>query len=157
LMLDRASEVMVGGNRPSAMGTVKVYGKKDGTITAFEADTYGSPGVGRGNTVGPMPYVYPVQHKTIHSPLRLNYGSTRARRAPGHPQSCFFTDCALDDFAAKIDMDPMQVRLKNLPKDNEKLKQNDPAHFDAMKGTLYKEQIETAAKLAGWKDKWHKP
>jgi xanthine dehydrogenase YagR molybdenum-binding subunit len=157
LMLDRYSEVTVGGNRPSAYGKVKVYGKKDGTITAFEADTYGSPGVGRGGTVGPIPYVYSFQNKVIHTGYRMNTGGARAMRAPGHPQSCFFTDCALDDFAAKVSMDPLQLRLKNLPKDDENTKKKDPLHWDGMRGTVYKKQIESIAKLCDWKNKWHEP
>src|SRR5262245_2743980 len=115
LMLDRASEITSAGNRPSARGTVKIAGTKDGTVTAFEVDTHGTPGIGLGATVGPLPYVYPFQHKRSHTIVRLNRGVARAMRAPGHPQSCFVTDSALDDFAAKIGMDPMEVRLKNLP------------------------------------------
>jgi len=157
LMLNRADEVMVGGNRPGAYGKVRIGGKKDGTITAFESDTHGSPGIGRGGTVGPMPYVYPFTAKTKHVPIRLNFGSARAMRAPGHPQSCYFTDCALDDFAAAIGMDPMQVRLKNLPKDDPAAKVKDPQSLPAIRGTLYQQQIEIAAKLSGWKDKWHPP
>jgi xanthine dehydrogenase YagR molybdenum-binding subunit len=152
LMLDRASEVTTAGNRPSAYGTVKIHGKKDGTITAFEADTYGSPGVSGGNTVGPMPYVYPFKAKVKHTRVRLNLGRARAMRAPGHPQSCFFTDCALDDFAAAIGMDPMEVRLKNLPK---RLPQALPGDPNAL--GVYEKEIEIAAKLSGWKDKWHAP
>ena len=157
LMLDRASEVTMGGNRPSAYGKVKVYGKKDGTVTAFEADTHGSPGVGRGNTVGPMPYVYPFQNKVAHTVLRLNHGGARAMRAPGHPQSCFFTNCALDDFAAAIGIDPLEVRLKNLPSDDATAAKDNPQSWNAMRGTVYKEQLALAAKLSNWKDKWHAP
>src|SRR5437868_2243928 len=72
LMLDRASEVTVGGNRPSAFGKVKVGGMKDGTVTAFEVETWGTPGVGQGSTVGPLPYVYPFENKRSFTMLRLN-------------------------------------------------------------------------------------
>jgi xanthine dehydrogenase YagR molybdenum-binding subunit len=157
LMLDRASEVTVGGIRPGAHGKVKVYGKKDGTITAFEADSYGSPGVGRGNTVGPMPYVYTFQSKVKHQVVRLNHQTARAMRAPGHPQSCFLTNSALDDFAQAIGMDPMQVRLKNLPQGDAKVAQANPQAWPAIRGKVYREQIELAAKLSGWKDRWHAP
>jgi len=157
LMLDRASEVATAGNRPSAYGTVRVHGKKDGTITAFESDTHGSPGVGRGNTVGPLPYVYPTQSKVKHTVLRLNHGAQRAMRAPGHPQSCFFTDCAVDDFAAAIGMDPMQVRLKNLPANSEAAAKANPQAWFAIRGTVYRQQIDIAARLSGWKDRWHPP
>ncbi len=157
LMLDRASEITTAGNRPSAYGKVTIGGKKDGTITAFEADTWGTPGTGAARTVGPLPYVYLFQHKVKHTVIRLNLGNQRAMRAPGHPQSCFFTDCALDDFAAKIGMDPMQVRLRNIPPDDVNAKNTDPLSYPAMRGTLYKKQIEIAAQLSGWANKWHPP
>src|SRR5262245_28439473 len=41
LMLDRAEEVTVGGNRPSAYAKVKIGGNKDGTIVAYEVTSYG--------------------------------------------------------------------------------------------------------------------
>jgi xanthine dehydrogenase YagR molybdenum-binding subunit len=152
LMLDRASEVTTAGNRPSAYGKVKIGGKKDGTITFFDADTFGSQGIGAGGTVGPMPYVYPFVSLTKHTAVRMNTGRARAMRAPGHPQSCFFTDCALDDFAAKIGMDPMKVRLKNLPPRLPQAPGDDPRAVG-----VYEKQIEIAAKLSNWKEKWHPP
>jgi len=39
LFLERASEQQIAGNRPSAFGKIKVAGKKDGTITAWQSDT----------------------------------------------------------------------------------------------------------------------
>jgi xanthine dehydrogenase YagR molybdenum-binding subunit len=153
LMLDRASEITTAGNRPSAYGKVTIGGKKDGTITFFESDTWGSPGVGRGGTVGPMPYVYQFGgSSTKHTPIRQNTGGARAMRAPGHPQSCFFTDCALDDFAARIGMDPMEVRLKNLPKRLRQAPGDDPHAVG-----VYEKQIEVIAQLSKWKEKWHPP
>ncbi|MFO0841390.1 MAG: xanthine dehydrogenase family protein molybdopterin-binding subunit [Gemmataceae bacterium] len=153
LMLDRASEITTAGNRPSAYGKVKVGGKKDGTITFFESDTWGSPGFSQAaTTVGPMPYVYPIAAKTKHTVVRTNTGRQRAMRAPGHPQSCFFTDCALDDFAAVIGMDPMEVRLKNLPPQLPQAPRGDPTA-----AKVYEKQLELIAKLSGWKGKWHPP
>ena len=109
-MLDRAEEVTAGGNRPSAYGKVKIAGTKDGTITAFEVDCYGSPGVGNGSDrsmCNALPYVYPIPEQDAST---RSSGSTRRRqramRAPGHPQSCFLTDSAVDDLAAKLGHGP---------------------------------------------------
>lgn len=157
LLLDRAEEVTVGGTRPSAYGKVKIGGNRDGTITAFDVDTHGSPGVGLGGTVGPLPYVYPFESKTKHTVVRLNVQQQRAMRAPGHPQSCFFTDCALDDFAAKIGLDPLQVRLKNLPPNEEMAVKSAPTSINALRYTIYTKELAIAADLSGWKDKWHPP
>src|SRR5262249_18620273 len=87
-----------------------------------------------------------------HQIVRLNRGNNRAMRAPGHPQSCYFTDCALDDFAARIGMDPMEVRLKNIPP---RLPQALAA--DPHAANVYQREIALAAKLSKWKEKWHPP
>jgi xanthine dehydrogenase YagR molybdenum-binding subunit len=156
LMLDRAAEVTAGGNRPSAYAKVKIGGTKDGTITAFQIDSYGTPGIGNSATVGPLPYVYPIaNNKRKHTMVRLNAGQLRAMRAPGHPQSCLLTDCPLDDLAAKLGLDPMQVRIKNLPKNDPNVK--DPQNWNAIKNTIYMDEIKIAAKLAEWEKKWHPP
>ena len=33
-------------------------------------------------------------------------------QAPGHPQSSYLTDSAIDDLAARLNMDPLQLRLR---------------------------------------------
>lgn len=161
LMLDRAEEVTVGGQRPSAAGTVKIGATKEGTIRAFEVDCYGSPGVGRGATVnlGLLPYVY-VQIPFIkrrHRIVRLNIQTARAMRAPGHPQNCFLTDQALDDLAAKLNLDPLQFRLRNLPPNDANAVKTAPTSYLALRQTIYTREIEIARKLSNWDQKWHPP
>jgi xanthine dehydrogenase YagR molybdenum-binding subunit len=157
LMLDRAAEITAGGNRPSAYGTVTIGGTKDGRVTAFEVSTYGTPGIGNAPTVGPLPYVYPFENKRSHTIVRLNTGLQRAMRAPGHPQSCLFTDSALDDFAAKADLNPMAVRIKNLPLSDPAAVIDNPLSWNAVKYETYIQEIKIAARLSDWKKKWHKP
>ncbi|HEV3082210.1 MAG TPA: xanthine dehydrogenase family protein molybdopterin-binding subunit, partial [Gemmataceae bacterium] len=158
LMLDRAEEATAGGVRPSAYATVKIGATKDGKITAFQAKSYGSSGIANSRTVGPMPYVYPipnVHHE--HTIVRLNTQSQRAMRAPGHPQSCVLTEGPIDDLAAKLGMDPMQVRLKNLPPNDEAAVAKSPTSLNALWTTIYTTEIKIAAQLAEWEKKWHAP
>jgi xanthine dehydrogenase YagR molybdenum-binding subunit len=160
LMLDREEEVTVGGNRPSAYGTIKIAGTKEGKITAFEIDCYGSPGVGGGATVnlGFLPYVYYVKNiKRKHSVVRLNAGGARAMRAPGHPQNCFLTESAVDDLAAKLKLDPLKLRLNNLPPNEPAAVKDDPQSFNAVRNTIYQREIQIAAQEAGWAQNWHPP
>ncbi len=161
LMLDRAEEVTVGGLRPSVTGTVRIGALKNGTIRAFEVDCYGTPGSGRGNTVNfnLLPYVY-VQVpfvKRKHRVVRLNTQTGRAMRAPGHPQSCYLTDSAVDDLAARLNMNPLELRLRNLPPNDANAMKNQPLSYNAMRHTLYTRQIEIARKLSDWDRKWHRP
>jgi xanthine dehydrogenase YagR molybdenum-binding subunit len=160
LMLDREEEVTTAGNRPSAYGKVKIAGNKDGSITAFEIDCHGTPGYAGGATVnlGLLPYVYldaVPNWKRTHSVAFINAGGARAMRAPGHPQNCVLTEFAVDDLAAKLGIDPLVIRRKNLPPNNPQAK--DPVSWAARRNTVYNEQLDLAVKLSGWKEKWHPP
>src|SRR5262249_37304169 len=95
--------------------------------------------------------------KRKHTVVRLNAGSARAMRAPGHPQNCFLTDSAVDDLAAKLNLDPMQVRLESLPPNDPNATRTAPQSFGALRHTIYTREIEIAAKEIGWKDKGHPP
>lgn len=159
LMLDREEEVTTAGNRPSAIGTVKIGGNKDGSITAFSVDCYGTPGYTGGATVNLnlLPYVYLdaiPNWKRKHAVAYTNAGGARAMRAPGHPQNCVLTEFAVDDLAAKLGIDPLVIRRKNLPPNNEKA---DKVSWAGRRHDIYTEQLDLAIKLSGWKDKWHPP
>jgi hypothetical protein len=69
--------------RPSATGKITIAGKKDGTITAIAAETYGTGGI-TGAAGFPFPYVYGVENtRRVHSDVAVNGGNARAMRAPG--------------------------------------------------------------------------
>jgi xanthine dehydrogenase YagR molybdenum-binding subunit len=162
LMLDRAEEVTTAGNRPSAFGTVKIGGNKDGSITAFEIDCYGTPGATGRATVNLnlLPYVYLdaiPNWKRKHSVVLVNAGIARAMRAPGHPQNCILTESAVDDLAAKLGIDPLVIRRKNLPPNDANVKGRDPIAWLGRRNDIYNEQLDLAVKLSGWNDKWHPP
>ena len=159
MMLDRADEITVGGNRPSAFGKVKIAGKKDGSITAFEVSCYGTPGFKGGATVnfGLLPYVYldAVENiKREHFVVFTNGGLARAMRAPGHPQNCILTEFAVEELAAKLGLDPLVVRRKNLPP-NEKAGDEgsqrlaQPAQYALQRPTRHHHQgVRLASKMA---------
>jgi xanthine dehydrogenase YagR molybdenum-binding subunit len=149
LMLDREEEITTAGNRPSAYGTVKIAGKKDGTITAFDINCYGTPGFAGGATVNLnlLPYIYLdaiPNWRRVHSVALINAGGARAMRAPGHPQNCVLTEFAVDDLAAKLGIDPLVIRRKNLPPNNPKA---DKISFAGRRNDIYNEQLDIATKL----------
>ena len=116
LFLDRATELLIAGNRPSAYGKIKVGAKKDGTITAWQSDSWATGGVaGGGLSADLFPYVYrKIPNRRLnHTAVSVNTGSARAWRAPNHQQASYLTCSALEDLAAKLKMDPLDVFLKN--------------------------------------------
>lgn len=142
MMLDRKPELETAGCRPSAYARVKVGAKKDGTLLAWESYSWGSGGVGGGGSP-PIPYVWkiPNQQKQ-HVNIVNNIGPSRAWRAPNHPQACVLTMCALDDLAAKLNMDTFDFVKKNISL-------LDP------RSNIYSEELDVADKLMGWKARWH--
>jgi len=146
LFLDRAEEHIAVGNRPSATAEIKIAGKKDGTITAFAAKSHGTPGNSGGvdGYHALLPYVYTVANvNNSNTTVRINAGVRRALRAPGHPQACFLTEAAVDDLCNKLGLNPMAVRLKNLPGDQRK--------------AIYEKELGIAAELSNWGKSWHPP
>ena len=141
MMLERDSELEVAGARPSAYARVKVGAKKDGTLVAWQSHSWGTGGPGGGG-MPPIPYCFsiPNQHKE-HTAIRNNIGPARAWRAPNHPQACVLTMSALDDLAAKLNMDPYEFFLKNLEL--------------TRLSKIYRDEFPIAAEMMGWKEKWH--
>lgn len=142
LYLDRATELTIAGVRPSHFAKIKIGAKKDGTITAWQSQSWSSGGFAGGG-IPPIPYVFnkiPNVRKN-HSAVSLNAGPQRAWRAPNHPQASFLTCSALEDLAAKLNMDPLTLFDKNL-------------EFTPRPET-YRAQLHKAAELIEWKKNWH--
>lgn len=141
-MLERDAELKVAGARPSAYARVKVGAKKDGTLTAWQSNSWGTGGPGGGG-MPPIPYVFSIPNqRQEHTAIRNNIGPARAWRAPNHPQAAVLTMCALDDLAAKLNLDPVEFFGKNL-------------NLTKAREKTYREELAIASELMGWKEKWH--
>jgi xanthine dehydrogenase YagR molybdenum-binding subunit len=144
MFLDRRTELEIAGNRPSIFAKVKLGAKKDGTITAWQSESWGTSGVsGGGVSPTQIPYVYTnIPNKRVnHTGVVTNAGPARAWRAPNHPQASFVTCCAMEDLAAKLKMDPLELFMKN-------------ADYTA-RAEVYRAQLQKAAELIEWKKYWH--
>ena len=148
LMLTRFDEALAVGNRPSSFQRIKMGALADGTLHAFEAENYGTAGIGAGGDSGgggggadiPMPYLYPVPNSRVkQSAVAVNAGSSRAFRAPGNPPASFGMESAMDDLAVKLGMDPLAFRLKN---DSNEVR---------------RQEYKIGAEKFGWKEKYLTP
>src|ERR1051326_3490616 len=148
-MLDRDLELMTAGNRPSAHAAIKVGATKDGTLTAIDAEIWGTSGMG-GTIPRDFPYVFNKipNNRRVVKRIQANRGSARAWRAPNHPQLCFLTMSALADMAAEVKMDELEFFLKNL-------QFVDPKNIGGRAQEVYKEELLVAADLIGYKQKAH--
>jgi len=150
LMLDRATELKTPGTRPSGFANVTVAATKDGKVTAWKSEHWGTDGPKGGTIDGnQMPYVFDPPNKHVVSRgISTDCGPNRAWRAPNHPQLCAITDTALTDLAAKLKMDPIDLYKANLDSLDRVAKEN---------GALYSAELDRAAELMDWKKKWHAP
>ncbi len=147
VMLERDAELTLAGCRPSIWAKVKVGAKKDGTLLAWQSESWGTGGPGGGGAP-PMPYVVniPNQRKQ-HVAVLTNIGPARAWRAPNHPQGCLVTMSAIEDLAAKIGMDPLDLMLKNIDLTK-------PPTDTYHRAETYRDELLIAADLIGWKKNW---
>jgi len=135
-------EMEVAGARPSSYAQIKVAAKKDGTIVAWDSHSWGTGGPA-GTTMPPLPYVLNIPNKvTRHTSISTHTGPARAWRAPNHPQAALLTMCALDDLAAKLNMDPVEFFSKN-------------ADLAGDRAEVYRQELRKAAELSDWQKNWH--
>jgi len=116
LMLDRQEEQLCTGNGPGALITVRLGAKADGTLTAIHYRAYGEGGIGPSSrTGGPAGNIYPgcPNVKLEEYDVFTNAGPACPLRAPGHPQGAFGLECAMDELAHRLGMDPLELRQKN--------------------------------------------
>jgi xanthine dehydrogenase YagR molybdenum-binding subunit len=148
LMLSRFDEALAVGNRPSSFQKVRLGAKKDGTLVAYELESFGTAGYASGGaTAGggggagfPAPYIYRVPSTRIkQTTVAINAGSARAMRAPGHPQASFGMESILDEMALVLGMDPVELRIKNDPLE------------------IRRQQYQIAAERFDWKAKYRSP
>ena len=144
LFLDRETELMIAGNRPSAYAKIKIAGKKDGTVTAWQSESWATGGFTGGGSP-PLPYIIDTipNQRMHHTAVAVNAGPNRAWRAPNNQQASYLTCSALEDFAAKIGMDPMEVFHKNV------------SYAPSARVETYRYQLQKAAEIAEWKKLWH--
>jgi xanthine dehydrogenase YagR molybdenum-binding subunit len=144
LMLTRKEEHLITGNRPSAFARVRAGVDANGTLTAFDAETWGTGGAGQGAAFRvPYPvYNFPAARQR-HRDAYTTAGPQRAMRAPGHPQACFVTEVVIDELADRLRMDPLELRMRNLPP-------VDPATGEHRANEQWHKYFPMAAERIGW-------
>ena len=142
IMLDRAAEQEVAGMRPSAFARVKIAADKSGQLVAWESRSWGTGGIGGGGTP-PLPYIFEIPNQRKQNiAISTNQGSARAWRAPNHPQAAAITMCAMEDLAAKMHMDPVDLLTRNL-------------ELTGPRAQIYRDELPIAVEMMEWKKNWH--
>ena len=144
-MLDRDIELKTAGSRPSGFVQARIGADADGLVKVWDSNAWTTGGmVGGGVARETIPYVFtPDNFRTKMTNVATNTGPTRAWRAPTHPQGCALSQTALDDVAAKLELDSYDVFKRNL------------VSVAKERVQLYADEMEVAERLMDWKAKWH--
>jgi len=132
LLLDREAEFLIAGNRSGAIQ--KLHGGVDaeGNLVGLSAQVDKLGGIGQGSHPG-QPYIYAVRASHLRMrAVHTNTDSSRAMRAPGHPQASFAIESLLDELAYGIGLDLVEIRKRNT------------------KDAVYHRQLDRAAAEIGW-------
>ena len=118
MMMRREDVFRATGPASGTLSTIKIGAKRDGTITAMYADLLYDSGAYPGSPLnaGAMCIFAPYDVEHIHiegHEVVTNRPRVAAYRAPGAPQSMFAGESLIDELAAELDMDPIDLRLKN--------------------------------------------
>lgn len=144
MVMSREEVMRATGPTSGSMSTVKLGAKKDGTIVAAQGTFYlqagGLPGSPmRGATACSFaPYDIP-NVLSVGFDVVSNRSKVAAYRAPGAPIGAFPMECVVDEIARAIDMDPLELRLKNAAKEGTKA-----AHGPVYPRIGYVETVEAA-------------
>ena len=116
------------GTGPTSATTLrtKIGATKDGRITAcqiwmaFEAGAFPGSPVGGGTLCATGPYN--IDNLLVDGyDVVVNKQKVQAYRAPGQPQGAFAVEPIIDELAEALEMDPLELRIKNVAKEGDRM------------------------------------
>jgi len=113
------------GPTPGSFMRVKLGATKDGRLTAGEAWLAYDAGAYPGGMIGPgcmcVFSCYELPNARVDGyDVLMNKPKTQAYRAPGATQAAFACESVIDELAEKLNLDPIEFRLKNAAKEGTK-------------------------------------
>ncbi|HEY2616474.1 MAG TPA: xanthine dehydrogenase family protein molybdopterin-binding subunit [Acetobacteraceae bacterium] len=151
MQMTREEVFRASGPTSGATMEVKLGAKKDGTIVAakhvlkYQAGAFPGSPIQPGCMCGFAMYDLP-NIEVLGYDVVSNRPKVAAYRAPGAPIASFAVECALDDLARKLGMDPIEIREKNGAKSGTK------THYGPTHQNIgYLATLEAAKNSAHWK------
>ena len=148
LMYDRQAENLATGNRIPTVQHLKIGAKKDGTLTAIELQAIINVGAyARKAPIveGPAQVMYACPNvRTEVRSVFTNTGPARPFRGPGYVEGSFPLESLVDELAERLNIDPVQLRLKNYAT-------RDPLTNRPYSAKYLDECYRRGAEMIGWK------
>jgi CO/xanthine dehydrogenase Mo-binding subunit len=114
--LTRREENVDAGNRNATIQRLKVGATSDGKLVALGGEFVNAVGWGGWSSMtdGPMTMLYDCENvETVVYGAKINTPPMLAFRAPGFVEGTFGLECLLDELAAKLELDPLELRRRN--------------------------------------------
>jgi CO/xanthine dehydrogenase Mo-binding subunit len=114
--LGRREENTAAGNRNGTVQRLTAGARSDGTIVALGGEYVNAVGWSGWSamTDGPMQMLYACENvQTVRHGAKINTPPMKAFRAPGFVEGTFGLECLVDELAAKLELDPLEVRRLN--------------------------------------------
>ncbi|MFN8634501.1 MAG: xanthine dehydrogenase family protein molybdopterin-binding subunit [Chloroflexota bacterium] len=127
----RMDELQAANPAPRMAVTIKIGAKKDGSLTALDARLVVNSGLYNGG---------PLANSTLYSGAFYRFPNLKIRgytvvthtmpsgayRAPGGPQTMFSIESTMDELARALNMDPVELRLKNASEEGDPMPNGRP-------------------------------
>jgi CO/xanthine dehydrogenase Mo-binding subunit len=114
--LTRHEENLDAGHRNATIQRLKAGARSDGTLTALEGEFVNATGWDGwlSSTGGPMELLYACENvRLVEHGAKLNSAPMKAFRAPGFVEGTFGLECLMDELAARLDLDRLELRRRN--------------------------------------------
>jgi CO/xanthine dehydrogenase Mo-binding subunit len=114
--LTRRQEHMAAGNRNSTIQRLTAAARADGTLVALAGEFVNAVGWSgwTASTEGPMQMLYDCENvRTVTYGAKVNTPPMKAFRAPGFVEGTFGLERLLDELAARLEIDPLELRRRN--------------------------------------------
>jgi CO/xanthine dehydrogenase Mo-binding subunit len=118
MKMSREEVFRCAGPGAASKSRIRIGARRDGTITAMEAqlayEAGAFPGAPLGGGMRCLFGAYDVANVRVEGySVVVNKPKVRAYRGPGAPQAVFGSESLLNELASELGMDPIEFRLKN--------------------------------------------
>jgi xanthine dehydrogenase YagR molybdenum-binding subunit len=117
LVLTRAQQYTVPGYRPQTVQKVTLGATKDGKLSAIRQDATAKTSTYEEyteSTLNPTRFLYACPNvSTRYRIAAMNVNTPASMRAPGEATGVYALECALDELAYELNIDPLELRLIN--------------------------------------------
>ena len=155
LMLTRQQEFMSAGYRPEIHQTIQLGATRDGRLTAIAHHAFAQTAHFDMRVVAPVTkstrklYACP-NIVTTYCLLHMNLSGPFTMRGPGESPGLFAIECAMDELAYALAMDPLELRLRNYA-------EQDPESGFPWSSKSLRQCYQQGAERFGWQKRTPQP